>query len=220
MHCHSLQCVYSTPLSFSSVTGTPTRPQYAVCFDSCILHILAALILTIHYTLSLVSRRKSSSELPHPKHTHSSLAPYPFQKWFKSLCLVVPPTVSCSAIIGPIARVVFKQERMEGNFRFAHMRLRTFHTELALYRAGAAEGAALEAALAPLLSNQLSLLMWRWLLTACTTGLEYTGALLNYTCIGLVVFTGALQYCPFCHSTPKACDHTCLLLNVYTRCCS
>ncbi|KAL3160894.1 hypothetical protein ABBQ38_009286 [Trebouxia sp. C0009 RCD-2024] len=97
-----------------------------------------------------------------------------------------------SAIIGPIARVVFRQERMEGNFRFAHMRLRTFLTELALYRAGAAEGAALEAALAPLLSNQLSLLMWRWLLTACTTGLEYTGALLNYTCIGLVVFTGGL----------------------------
>lgn len=85
---------------------------------------------------------------------------------------------------------------MEGNFRFAHMRLRTFLTELALYRAGAAEEAALEAVLAPLLSNQLQLLMWRWLLTACTTGLEYTGALLNYTCIGLVVFTGAAAVLP------------------------
>ena len=103
--------------------------------------------------------------------------------------------LSCSAIIRPIARVVFKQERMEGNFRFAHMRLRTFLTELALYRAGAAEKAALDAALMPLLSNQLMLLMWRWLLTVCTTGLEYTGALLNYTCIGLVVFTGMLHQC-------------------------
>lgn len=122
--------------------------------------------------------------------------------------------MSCSAIIGPIARVVFRQERMEGNFRFAHMRLRTFLTELALYRAGAAEGAALEAALAPLLSNQLSLLMWRWLLTACTTGLEYTGALLNYTCIGLVVFTGVLPCCPFCHT-----NVTCLTHATTIACC-
>lgn len=124
------------------------------------------------------------------------------------------PALSCSAIVGPVARVVFKQERMEGNFRFAHMRLRTFLTELALYRAGAVEEAALEAALAPLLRNQLRLLMWRWLLTACTTGLEYTGALLNYTCIGLVVFTGALQCCPFCHT-----NVTCLRHKTMNACC-
>ena len=103
-----------------------------------------------------------------------------------------PSALLCSAIVRPIARVVFKQEQMEGNFRFAHMRLRTFLTEAALYRAGAAEGAALEAALLPVLSNQLRLVMWRWLLTACTTGLEYAGALLNYTCIALVIFTGFL----------------------------
>ena len=103
---------------------------------------------------------------------------------------------------------------MEGDFRFAHMRLRTFLTELALYRAGAAEGPALEAALTPLLSNQLRLLMWRWLLTACTTGLEYTGALLNYTCIGLVVFTGALQYCQFCHAKVACLGHESM-----TACC-
>ena len=108
----------------------------------------------------------------------------------------MPAAVWCSAIIRPIARVVFKQECMEGDFRFAHMRLRTFLTELALYRAGAAEKAALDSALMPVLSNQLRLLMWRWLLTACTTGLEYTGALLNYTCIGLVVFTGMLHQRP------------------------
>lgn len=105
-------------------------------------------------------------------------------------------SVWCSAIIRPIARVVFKQECLEGNFRFAHMRLRTFLTELALYRAGAAEEAALDTALMPVLSNQLRLLMWRWLLTACTTGLEYTGALLNYSCIALIVFTGMLYLHP------------------------
>ncbi len=70
------------------------------------------------------------------------------------------------------------------------MRLRTFLTEVTFYQAGLAERAQLDRALQPVLSNQLQLVMWRWLLTACTVGLEYAGALLNYTCLGLVVFTG------------------------------
>ena len=96
----------------------------------------------------------------------------------------------CSLIIRPIARLVFKQERKEGDFRFAHMRLRSFLTEITLYRAGAAERTHLDHALRPVLANQLRLVMWRWLLSTCTTGLEYAGALLNYSCLGLVVFTG------------------------------
>lgn len=95
-----------------------------------------------------------------------------------------------SLIIRPTARVVFKQECKEGNFRFAHMRLRSFLTEVTLYRAGEAEKTRLNHALQPVLANQLRLVMWRWLLSACTTGLEYAGALLNYSCLGLVVFTG------------------------------
>ncbi|KAL0041425.1 hypothetical protein WJX79_002885 [Trebouxia sp. C0005] len=97
-----------------------------------------------------------------------------------------------SLIIRPTARVVFKQECKEGNFRFAHMRLRSFLTEVTLYRAGEAEKTRLNHALQPVLANQLRLVMWRWLLSACTTGLEYAGALLNYSCLGLVVFTGCL----------------------------
>ena len=96
----------------------------------------------------------------------------------------------CSLIIRPRARLVFKQERKEGDFRFAHMRLRSFLTEVTLYRAGAAERTQLDHKLQPVLANQLRLVMWRWLLGACMTGLEYAGALLNYSCLGLVVFTG------------------------------
>ena len=72
------------------------------------------------------------------------------------------------------------------------MRLRSLLTEITLCKAGAAEQAHLNSALQPVLANQLRLVMWHWLLTACTTGLEYAGALLNYSCIGLVVFTGEL----------------------------
>ena len=70
------------------------------------------------------------------------------------------------------------------------MRLRSLLTETTLYRAGAAEQRNLEHKLEPVLSTQLSLIMWRFLLTACTIALEYAGALLNYSCLGLVVFTG------------------------------
>ena len=70
------------------------------------------------------------------------------------------------------------------------MRLRSLLTEVTMYQAGCAEEEHLDHALQPVLSNQLRLVMWRWLLSACTTGLEYAGALLNYTCLGLVVFTG------------------------------
>ena len=70
------------------------------------------------------------------------------------------------------------------------MRLRSLLTEVTLYRAGTAEQSNLEDSLEPVLSTQLRLVLWRWLLTACTIALEYAGALLNYSCLGLIVFTG------------------------------
>lgn len=96
----------------------------------------------------------------------------------------------CSAIIKPVAKLVYKQERAEGDFRFGHMRLRALLKEVALYKAGETEKAHLELLLQPVLANQLRLVMWRWLLNACITGLDYAGALLTYTCLGLLVFTG------------------------------
>ena len=96
----------------------------------------------------------------------------------------------CSCIIRPVAKVVFTQERKEGDFRFADMSLRSLLTEITLYKAGTAEQNTLESSLEAVLSTQLRLVMWRWLLTACTIALEYAGALLNYSCLGLVVFTG------------------------------
>lgn len=101
-----------------------------------------------------------------------------------------------STIIKPVASLVFKQERAEGNFRFGHMRLRALLKEVALYKAAEAEKAHLELLLQPVLANQLRLVMWRWLLNACITGLDYAGALLTYTCLGLLVFTGSYLWSP------------------------
>ena len=101
--------------------------------------------------------------------------------------------VCCSTIIKPVARLVYKQEGTEGNFRFGHMRLRAMMKEVALYKAAEAEKAHLEQLLQPVLANQFRLVMWRWLLNGCITGLDYAGALLTYTCLGLLVFTGERQ---------------------------
>ena len=70
------------------------------------------------------------------------------------------------------------------------MRLRALMREVALYKAAAAEQAHLDQLLQPVLANQMQLVMWRWLLNACTTGLDYAGALLTYSCLGLLVCTG------------------------------
>lgn len=99
-------------------------------------------------------------------------------------------TVCYSTIIKPVARLVYKQEQAEGTFRFGHMRLRALLKEVALYKAAEAEKAHLQQLLQPVLANQLRLVMWRWLLNGCITGLDYAGALLTYTCLGLVVFSG------------------------------
>lgn len=139
-----------------------------------------------------------------------STPPYYVLVSFSNYILNLLP-MHCSLIIRPIARLIFKQECKEGDFRFAHMRLRSFLTEVTLYRAGAAESTHLDQALQPVLANQLRLVMWRWLLSACTTGLEYAGALLNYSCLGLVVFTGrafswhSLQHCMHASHTIFEC---------------
>lgn len=96
-------------------------------------------------------------------------------------------------LVGRIARLVFKVERLEGNFRFAHMRLRGAAEEAALWRAARPELKGLDHSLGALLRGQRRLVMSRWGLGATTVGLEYSGALLNYCCVALIIFTGGWQ---------------------------
>lgn len=55
-----------------------------------------------------------------------------------------------------MARLVFAQERREGDLRYAHVRLRQYAAEVAQYRAAHAERRHLDATLAAALSNQAS----------------------------------------------------------------
>lgn len=95
----------------------------------------------------------------------------------------------------PLARAMAIQERQEGNFRFLHMRLRSRAEDISL--AGSqgtqAELAALNATLAPVLSNQKRVVYCRALVTATSRTADYAGALLNYGLVAMVVFSGATE---------------------------
>eukprot|EP00963_Diacronema_lutheri_P008532 scaffold762_cov363-Pavlova_lutheri.AAC.19 len=93
-------------------------------------------------------------------------------------------------IVSPTAKVVFNQERMEGDFRAKHLHLSDAAETVAIHDGGAIERAALECSFKKVANNQRLLLFWHLLLGACTKVLEYAGAALNYICVAIPVFAG------------------------------
>eukprot|EP01026_Neomeris_dumetosa_P001913 TRINITY_DN1049_c0_g1_i5.p1 TRINITY_DN1049_c0_g1~~TRINITY_DN1049_c0_g1_i5.p1 ORF type:complete len:830 (-),score=95.28 TRINITY_DN1049_c0_g1_i5:72-2561(-) len=89
-----------------------------------------------------------------------------------------------------LARLVFIQEKLEGDFRKGHMRMRDEGESVAMYQEWKPELEHLDGLLQYTLSNQYRIVMWTWLLIALTKMLEYTGSTLNYVCIALAVFGG------------------------------
>ncbi|KAL4434207.1 hypothetical protein ABPG75_000648 [Micractinium tetrahymenae] len=92
--------------------------------------------------------------------------------------------------VAPVSRLVFRQERREGDLRFAHLRLREYAAEVAQYRSAPAERRQLDALLAAVLANQRRLVLVRTVLAACTRAVDYAGAMLNYVVVGAAVFAG------------------------------
>ena len=92
-----------------------------------------------------------------------------------------------------IAALVYRQERLEGDLRSAHLRLRAWAVEIALASRGPAEADALELPLAAVLRNMRLIINVGWLLSVSTHALGYAGALLNYSCIALAMLHGALR---------------------------
>ena len=113
-------------------------------------------------------------------------------RWFCQ-ALQAGAFIWCRVVAARLAALVFEQERREGNLRFAHLRLRAWSLEVALYRASKPEAQALNEPLTAALNNQGLIVNMHWVLTATTKALEYAGALLNYCCVALAVFYGALH---------------------------
>ena len=85
--------------------------------------------------------------------------------------------------MAPLAQLVFRQEKLEGNFRSLHCRVRASLADVHLNNSGAAELLVLNTSLSNVLGNQARVVLWRWVLHAVATTLDYAGSLLNYCCI-------------------------------------
>ena len=105
---------------------------------------------------------------------------------------------SCRLPASCIAALVFRQEKLEGDLRSAHLRLRAWAVEIALASRGPAEADALERPLAAALRNMHRIIDMGWLLSVSTHALGYAGALLNYSCIALALLYGVQRHCMCC----------------------
>lgn len=94
-------------------------------------------------------------------------------------------------LVGRVAALVVQQERLEGDFRAHHVRVRTKAESIALMRAEAFEQREGVRRLGSVLVNLTSLVARRWALALLTKYLEYAGAIINYVIIAIPVFSGA-----------------------------
>lgn len=102
-------------------------------------------------------------------------------------------------IMGPIMRLVFYQEKLEGDFRFAHVRVRNWAESIALYGGGEVEKQYTESTFKELLSNKMRILKRQWTLNsntrqllflnalATTNAFTYAGSILNYFVVAIPV---------------------------------
>lgn len=67
-------------------------------------------------------------------------------------------------VMSRIVRLVFVQEKLEGDFRFSHVRVRTSAESIALYNGGEREQAYVNSIFADLLQNKLKIVKMHFVL--------------------------------------------------------
>jgi ATP-binding cassette, subfamily D (ALD), member 4 len=95
-------------------------------------------------------------------------------------------------VMSVVARIVYQQELLEGDFRFVHMRVRTCSEAIALLEGSDRERLQSQAAFLALLDNKKRLILWQFGLNATTNLFTYFGSIVNYLVVALpiLVLTG------------------------------
>ena len=104
------------------------------------------------------------------------------------LAFFVAGTLINKLIMSFIVPLVYRQEQKEGDFRFVHMRVRSFREEVAFYGGAECERQYGTQALRSVIDNRNSILSREWTLNAHTTLFGYLGAILAYVIVGMSVF--------------------------------
>uniref|UniRef100_A0A8C7JJE3 ATP-binding cassette, sub-family D (ALD), member 4 n=1 Tax=Oncorhynchus kisutch TaxID=8019 RepID=A0A8C7JJE3_ONCKI len=99
-------------------------------------------------------------------------------------------TITNKILMGPIVSTLFEQEKLEGDFRFKHMQIRSNAESAAFYRAGKVEHMRTDRRLQTLLRCQKSLMNKElWLYIGVNT-FDYLGGILSYIIISIPIFSG------------------------------
>jgi len=94
-------------------------------------------------------------------------------------------------IMDTISVWMFRQEKLEGDFRFAHQHIRTNSEAVAFYRGQEREKSHLNSSLDKALVNQRGLIFREFILDVTSYFISYFGAYLNYIVIAIPIFHGA-----------------------------
>jgi ATP-binding cassette subfamily D (ALD) protein 4 len=118
---------------------------------------------------------------------------------FRSIAWYAPVIVLVYFLVGfslnrlvmvPIVNIVYRQEQLEGDFRYVHMRVRENAESIALYRGDKIEHQIANNKFRPLIDNKTKLIRWFWTINSTSNILSYLGSVLNYSVVALPVILG------------------------------
>eukprot|EP00736_Rhodelphis_marinus_P011823 Rmarinus@m.11012 len=90
----------------------------------------------------------------------------------------------------PLVPLIWRQEKLEGDFRFSHSWVRTHAESIALYGGGRSELRLLTSRLADVVENTLQVVKYQFNLNFLVGLTDYGGALLNYGILALSIHWG------------------------------
>ncbi|XP_015770297.1 PREDICTED: ATP-binding cassette sub-family D member 4-like [Acropora digitifera] len=99
-------------------------------------------------------------------------------------------TIINKLIMTPVVTLVFKQESLEGDFRFKHMHIRSNAESIAFYNSGRVEERKTNSRLRDLLQTQLRLVTFESILFFSINIFDYLGSILSYFIIAIAIFAG------------------------------
>ncbi|XP_022787215.1 ATP-binding cassette sub-family D member 4-like [Stylophora pistillata] len=99
-------------------------------------------------------------------------------------------TIINKLIMSPIVNLVVKQEKLEGDFRFKHMQIRSNAESIAFYRSAGLEMRKTNSKLQSLIKVQTRIVTYESFLFFSTSLFDYVGGILSYLIIAIALFGG------------------------------
>ncbi|KAI8803891.1 ABC transporter transmembrane region 2-domain-containing protein [Cladochytrium replicatum] len=96
----------------------------------------------------------------------------------------------CRVLLQPLVPLIFNRERLEGDFRFLHVRVRENAESVSFMRGEETEQERINKVFDSLLTIQLKILLWEIPLKGAVIGVDYGMALVCYVIVAIPIFAG------------------------------